>query len=110
MSDLTTIVGNLVEDPELRFTNTGIAVANLPVSHPADPTRRRVWSPAGSSGSVMPVSVNSSMSAGMPYNPSTASRQAAAPGPPVMSVPSMSNSAAIHLVVRSSCGPAVVMA
>ena len=25
----TTIVGNLVEDPELRFTNTGIAVANM---------------------------------------------------------------------------------
>src|SRR5215212_9309175 len=25
----TTIVGNLVDDPELRFTNTGIAVANL---------------------------------------------------------------------------------
>jgi single-strand DNA-binding protein len=28
----TTIVGNLVEDPELRFTNTGIAVANLRVA------------------------------------------------------------------------------
>jgi single-strand DNA-binding protein len=27
----TTIVGNLVEDPEVRFTNTGIAVANLRV-------------------------------------------------------------------------------
>ena len=25
----TTIVGNLVDDPELRFTNNGIAVANL---------------------------------------------------------------------------------
>ena len=25
----TTIVGNVVDDPELRFTNTGIAVANL---------------------------------------------------------------------------------
>ena len=25
----TTIIGNLVDDPELRFTNTGIAVANL---------------------------------------------------------------------------------
>ena len=24
----TTIVGNLVDDPELRFTNNGIAVAN----------------------------------------------------------------------------------
>ena len=24
----TTIVGNLVEDPELRFTSSGIAVAN----------------------------------------------------------------------------------
>jgi single-strand DNA-binding protein len=28
----TTIVGNLVEDPELRFTNTGIPVANLRVA------------------------------------------------------------------------------
>ena len=28
----TTIVGNLVEDPEVRFTNTGIAVANLRVA------------------------------------------------------------------------------
>ena len=27
----TTIVGNLVDDPELRFTNTGIAVANMRV-------------------------------------------------------------------------------
>jgi len=27
----TTIVGNLVDDPELRFTTTGIAVANLRV-------------------------------------------------------------------------------
>jgi single-strand DNA-binding protein len=28
----TTIIGNLVEDPEVRFTNTGIAVANLRVA------------------------------------------------------------------------------
>ena len=28
----TTIVGNLVEDPEVRFTNNGIAVANLRVA------------------------------------------------------------------------------
>jgi single-strand DNA-binding protein len=28
----TTIVGNLVDDPELRFTNTGIPVANLRVA------------------------------------------------------------------------------
>ena len=28
----TTIVGNLVEDPEVRFTNAGIAVANLRVA------------------------------------------------------------------------------
>ena len=28
----TTIVGNLVDDPELRFTNTGIAVANMRVA------------------------------------------------------------------------------
>jgi single-stranded DNA-binding protein len=26
----TTIVGNLVEDPEPRFTNTGIAVTDFP--------------------------------------------------------------------------------
>jgi single-strand DNA-binding protein len=28
----TTIVGNLVDDPELRFTTTGTAVANLRVA------------------------------------------------------------------------------
>ena len=28
----TTIVGNLVEDPEVRFTHNGIAVANLRVA------------------------------------------------------------------------------
>jgi single-strand DNA-binding protein len=28
----TTIVGNLVEDPEVRFANTGIAVTNLRVA------------------------------------------------------------------------------
>jgi single-strand DNA-binding protein len=28
----TTIVGNLIDDPELRFINTGIAVANLRVA------------------------------------------------------------------------------
>jgi single-strand DNA-binding protein len=28
----TTIVGNLVDDPEVRFTNTGIAVTNLRVA------------------------------------------------------------------------------
>jgi single-strand DNA-binding protein len=28
----TTIIGNLVDDPEVRFTNTGIAVANLRVA------------------------------------------------------------------------------
>jgi single-strand DNA-binding protein len=28
----TTIAGNLVEDPELRFTNTGIPVTNLRVA------------------------------------------------------------------------------
>jgi single-strand DNA-binding protein len=28
----TTIAGNLVEDPEVRFTNTGIAVTNLRVA------------------------------------------------------------------------------
>ena len=28
----TTIIGNLVEDPEVRFTNNGIAVANLRVA------------------------------------------------------------------------------
>jgi Single-strand binding protein family len=30
--DHTTIVGSLVDDPELRFTNNGIAVANLRVA------------------------------------------------------------------------------
>jgi hypothetical protein len=53
----------------------------------------------------MEVSVNSPMSAGMPYSSSKANRQAAAPAPPVMiSVPSMSNSAAIRLLIRSSYG------
>jgi single-strand DNA-binding protein len=28
----TTIIGNLIEDPELRFTNNGIAVANMRVA------------------------------------------------------------------------------
>ena len=28
----TTIIGNLVEDTEIRFTNTGIAVTNLRVA------------------------------------------------------------------------------
>ena len=28
----TTIIGNLVEDPEIRFTNNGIAVANMRVA------------------------------------------------------------------------------
>jgi single-stranded DNA-binding protein len=28
----TTIVGNLVDDPELRFTNTGIAVGHRPLA------------------------------------------------------------------------------
>jgi single-strand DNA-binding protein len=28
----TTIIGNLVEDPELRFTHTGIAATNLRVA------------------------------------------------------------------------------
>jgi single-stranded DNA-binding protein len=28
----TTIIGNLVEDPEVRFTNNGIAVTNLRVA------------------------------------------------------------------------------
>jgi len=32
ITDHTTIVGNLVDDPELRFTNTGTAVANMRVA------------------------------------------------------------------------------
>jgi single-stranded DNA-binding protein len=28
----TTIVGNLVDDPELRFTNTGIAAGHRPLA------------------------------------------------------------------------------
>jgi single-strand DNA-binding protein len=35
----TTIVGNLVEDPELRFTSSGIAVANLRVRSPSASSR-----------------------------------------------------------------------
>ena len=31
-ADNHTIVGNLVEDPEVRFTNTGIAVTNMRVA------------------------------------------------------------------------------
>src|SRR5215216_5706365 len=54
----------------------------------------------------MPVSVNLPMSAGMPYSSSKAIRQAAAPAPPVMiSVPSMSNSAAIRLVISVDLSP-----
>src|SRR5829696_973481 len=54
----------------------------------------------------MPVSVNLPMSAGMPYSSSKALRQAAAPAPPVMiSVPSMSNSAAIRLVISVDLSP-----
>ena len=54
----TTIVGNLVDDPEVRFTNTGIAVANLRVAvtqriqqdgewrdAPAEPSRASVTRP-----------------------------------------------------------------
>ena len=33
----TTIVGNLVEDPELRFTNNGIPSRTCGGRHPADP-------------------------------------------------------------------------
>jgi hypothetical protein len=59
----------------------------------------------------MPVSVNLPMSAGMPYSSSKAIRQAAAPAPPVMiSVPSMSNSAAIRLAVALALSPSVTMA
>src|SRR3954447_10308918 len=48
-------------------------------------------------GSVMPASVNSPMSAGMPCRVSNACRQLRAPAPPVeISVPSMSN--------RTACG------
>ena len=39
----TTIVGNLVDDPELRFTNTGIAVANLRVAIPPRIQQDGVW-------------------------------------------------------------------
>ena len=35
----TTIVGNLVEDPELRFTNTGIAVATCGSRSPSASSR-----------------------------------------------------------------------
>jgi single-stranded DNA-binding protein len=35
----TTIVGNLVDDPELRFTSSGIAVANMRVASPSGSSR-----------------------------------------------------------------------
>jgi single-strand DNA-binding protein len=39
----TTIVGNLVEDPELRFTNNGIAVTNLRVAVTKGSSRTAKW-------------------------------------------------------------------
>src|SRR3954467_7923655 len=53
-------------------------------------------------GSVIPASVNSPMSAGMPYSSSNAYRQLRAPAPPVeMSVPSMSKRTAWGSVMRA---------
>ena len=54
-------------------------------------TAAKVFAPT--SGSVIPASVNSPMSAGIPYSSSNACFHATAPAPPVeTSVPSMSNS------------------
>ena len=39
----TTIVGNLVDDPELRFTNNGIAVANMRVAVTQRVQQDGVW-------------------------------------------------------------------
>ena len=39
----TTIIGNLVEDPEVRFTNTGTAVANLRVAVPQRMQQAAQW-------------------------------------------------------------------
>jgi hypothetical protein len=51
----------------------------------------------------MPASVNSPMSAGMPYSSSNASRQEAAPAPPeLISVPSMSNRIVTRLAARGT--------
>src|SRR3954471_6226700 len=53
-------------------------------------------------GSVMPASVNSPMSAGMPYNSSNAYRQLRAPAPPVeIRVPSMSKRTAWGSLMRA---------
>jgi single-strand DNA-binding protein len=39
----TTIVGNLVDDPEIRFTNSGIAVANMRVAVTQRVQENRTW-------------------------------------------------------------------
>jgi hypothetical protein len=39
----TTIVGNLVENPEFRFTNNGIAATNCPALSPATPSCWPSW-------------------------------------------------------------------
>src|SRR3954451_18423057 len=53
-------------------------------------------------GSVMPASVNSPMSAGMPYSSSNAYRQLRAPAPPVeIRVPSMSKRTAWGSLMRA---------
>jgi single-strand DNA-binding protein len=56
----TTIVGNLVDDPELRFTNNGIAVANMRVA-----VTQRIQQD-GSGATATPASSRSTCGAGRP--------------------------------------------
>ena len=57
----TTIVGNLVDDPELRFTNNGIAVANLRVA-----VTQRGSSRTASGATATPASSRSTCGAARP--------------------------------------------
>ena len=51
----TTIVGNLVEDPEVRFTNNGIAVASLRVAVTQRVQQDGQWGEGASSVERCPV-------------------------------------------------------
>jgi single-stranded DNA-binding protein len=55
-----TIVGNLVDDPELRFTASGVAVANLRVASPSASSR------TASGATVTPASSRSTSGGGRP--------------------------------------------
>jgi single-stranded DNA-binding protein len=56
----TTIVGNLVDDPELRFTQNGIAVANMRVAVTSGSSR------TASGATATPRSSRSTSGAGRP--------------------------------------------